>query len=130
MTKYAQFTNSLWGKALLVLTVVLVGGMLFYGMPEASASVQDAINKAGLNNTGGTEDGLLSEGKTLIYFMMAAGGLIIVGCLIMAAVKFAASSGNAQKRTDSIWWILGCFVGVWIVYKAFELAGWAINIGS
>ncbi|RKJ74890.1 hypothetical protein D7X33_18970 [Butyricicoccus sp. 1XD8-22] len=125
-----KLKNSFSVKAALVFSIALISLFLFYDTPEASASVQDAITKAGLTTGGGEEESLLGEGKALIYFLMAAGGLIIVGCLIVAAVKFAGSSGNSQKRSEAIMWIVGCFIGVWIVYKAFDLAGWAVNIGS
>jgi len=125
-----KLKNSVTVKAALLFGIALVSFLFFYDTPEAAASVQDAINKAGLSSGANQADGLLKEGKSLVYTIMAAGGLIIVGCLIIAAVKFAGSSGNSQKRSEAIMWIVGCFIGVYIVYKAFDLASWAINIGS
>lgn len=143
MTYLLKLKDKLSMKLLLALGITLISSMVLFHSPDLAfaenpkviassnpSSVSDAINKAGLTSDGKEGDGILTEGKTLIYFLMALGGLIIVGCLIMAAVKFAASSGNSSKRSESIMWIVGCFIGVWIVYKAFELAGWAINIGS
>ena len=117
-------------KTLLVASMLLIGFTFFGVTPEASASVTGAMSKAGITAGSGSGDGFISEGKTWIYFLMAIGGLVIVGCLIIAAIKFAASSGNAQKRTEAMWWIAGCFVGIYIVYKAFNLAGWAVSLGS
>lgn len=132
----AEKKTSLGGKTLILLSALFLSLMAFYGAgigvdnAYAADTVQDAINKAGLSSSAAEEDGLLDEGKALIYTLMAFGGLVIVGCLIIAAVKFAGSSGNSQKRSEAIMWIVGCFIGVWIVYKAFDLAGWAVNIGS
>ena len=130
MLQQIKNNKSILIKASVLACVLLLSFTVLGFFPEASASVSSAMKNAGISAGKGSGDGFLAEGKTFVYFLMAVGGLIIVGCIIIAAVKFAGSSGNAQKRTDAMWWIAGCFIGIYIVYKAFDLAGWAISLGS
>lgn len=125
------FNKTFLVKILMLASLMLFGFTVLGVTPEAFAadSVSDAMSKAGIKSGSGSGDDFIKEGKYFIYFLMAIGGLIIVGCMIMAALALSATK-NGQKRTDAIWWLVGCFAGSYIVYKAFELVGWSTSLGS
>ena len=92
-------------------------------------SNSSAATLAGISATSDDGKGAIDEGKGLVYFMMAAGFVIIAGCLVVAGVKLAAS-GTGQKRAEALIWVGGAFLGAFIVYKAFDLLGYAIGFSS
>lgn len=128
----ATFHKSSVKKVVAVFLLVMFA-MFMYSttgtIASADASSSDAAKMVGITPNKDEGKALIAEGKGVVYLMMAGGLVIIAGCLIIAGVKLSAA-GNGQKRAEAIMWVGGALIGAFIVYKAFDLLGYAINIGA
>lgn len=93
------------------------------------ASVQDSLNKAGITNTGDTS-GLFADLQNVVYLVMAVGGFWGVLWIIIGAMLLAGSGSNPQKRSGGIGALGVACVGLFVIYKAYDIAGWATGIGN
>lgn len=93
------------------------------------ASVQDSLSKAGIKNQGDTS-GLFADLQGVVYLIMALGGFWGVVWIIIGAMLLAGSGSNAQKRSGGIGALGVACVGLFVIYKAYDIAGWATGIGS
>lgn len=121
-------------KTVAVFTLIMMALMLYSatGMIDSADAARDANSAANLVGVKKVDDngkGLIDEGKGLVYLMMAGGFVIVAGCIVVAAVRLSAA-GNGQKRAEAMMWVGGCFVGGFLIYKAFDLLGYAISFGS
>ncbi|MFL0584283.1 hypothetical protein ACH0B6_17050 [Solibacillus silvestris] len=118
-------------KTVAVFTLIMMALMLYSatGMIDSADAANNAANLVGVKKVDDDGKGLIEEGKGLVYLMMAGGFVIVAGCIVVAAIKLSAA-GNGQKRAEAMMWVGGCFVGGFLIYKAFDLLGYAISFGS
>ncbi|MFE7064213.1 hypothetical protein ACFVAD_18950 [Sutcliffiella sp. NPDC057660] len=118
------------GKALILLAMTCFLTILAFA-PEASASVNDALSRAGINPNGDFEDsGVFEDLNKFVYFIMAIGGFWIIICLIWGGMTLAGSGGNPQKRTEGFMKLALVAVGAFIIIKAYDIAGWVAGLGT
>lgn len=95
----------------------------------ASANTAGALKKAGIKQTGNM-DGLYTDLNGVVFFVMALGGFWIVGMLVWGGMTLAGSGGNPQKRTEGFIKLSLVLVGAYIIFKAYDIAGWATGLGG
>ncbi|EAR66142.1 hypothetical protein B14911_10422 [Bacillus sp. NRRL B-14911] len=95
----------------------------------ASANVKNALREAGINQTGNI-DGMYTDLNAVVYFIMALGGFWIVGMLVWGGMTLAGSGGNPQKRTEGFIKLSLVLVGAYVIFKAYDIAGWATGLGG
>ena len=61
---------------------------------------------------------------------MALAGFWIVGMLVWGGMTLAGSGGNPQKRTEGFIKLSLTLVGAYIIFKAYDIAGWATGLGG
>lgn len=123
--------SSSFKKIVAVFTVIMMAMVVYSatGMIDTADAAGDAAKLVGVKTVNDDGKALIEEGKGLVYLMMAGGFVIIAGCIVIAAIKLAAA-GNGQKRAEAMLWVGGAFVGAFLVYKAFDLLGYAISFGT
>jgi len=96
---------------------------------SASASVKNALSNAGIKNTGNTT-GLFSDLQNVVYLVMGIGGFWGVLWIVIGSMILSGSGGNPQKRGTGIGALFVACVGLFVIYKAYDIAGWATGIGG
>lgn len=99
------------------------------GTIQSADAATGAADLVGVKKASDNGKGLIEEGKGLVYLMMAGGFVIVAGCIVVAAVKLSAAA-TGQKRAEATMWVGGAFIGAFLIYKAFDLLGYAISFGS
>jgi len=61
---------------------------------------------------------------------MGLGGLWSVFWIIVGAMTLSGSNGNPQKRALGIGALVTAAGGLFVIYKAWDIAGWAVSLGS
>jgi len=102
--------------------------VLGQGAVEA-ANVKDALKESGIKNTGDM-GGIYGDLNGVVYFVMALGGFWIVGMLVWGGMTLAGSGGNPQKRTEGFIKLSLVLVGAYVIFKAYDIAGWATGLGG
>lgn len=95
----------------------------------AGANVTEALRKSGINQTGNI-DGVYKDLNGIVFFIMALGGFWIVAMLVWGGMTLAASGGNPQKRTEGFLKLSLVIFGAWVIFKAYDIAGWATGLGG
>jgi len=95
----------------------------------ANANVTNALKESGIKNTGDLS-GIYGDLNNVVYFVMALGGFWIVGMLVWGGMTLAGSGGNPQKRTEGFIKLSLVLVGAYIIFKAYDIAGWATGLGG
>ncbi|MFP7442613.1 MULTISPECIES: hypothetical protein [Bacillus] len=95
----------------------------------ASANAKNALKEAGITQTGNI-DGMYTDLNAVVYFIMALGGFWIVGMLVWGGMTLAGSGGNPQKRTEGFIKLSLVLVGAYVIFKAYDIAGWATGLGG
>ena len=112
------------------LSVVVSGAFLaLFVSAQNALAVTGAFNKAGVNGTGNI-DGLYEDLDGVIKIVMTVGAFWAIGWLIVAGMTLSASGGNPQKRAGGIAALGMVLVGIFVIYKAYDIAGWATGIGK
>lgn len=94
-----------------------------------AANVKDALKQSGIKNTGDM-GGIYGDLNGVVYFVMALGGFWIVGMLVWGGMTLAGSGGNPQKRTEGFIKLALVLVGAYVIFKAYDIAGWATGLGG
>lgn len=115
-------------KSKLAAALVTLSAMSCVAHSHAYASVSGALRNAGINSSGNITNGLLPNLQKLVYIIMAIGGLWGVACLIVGGMLLAGSGPNPQKRTAGFFAICMAAVGIFVVYKAYDIASWAVGL--
>jgi len=118
--------------AMFVATILLVFAFTSSDLALASpggAKVSDALKESGISNTGDMS-GIYTDLTGVVYFIMALGGFWIVGMLVWGGMTLAGSGGNPQKRTEGFIKLALVLVGAYIIFKAYDIAGWATGLGG
>lgn len=115
----------------LVASASAVGFMAMINVQSAFAAsgINDAFGKAGIKDTGNM-DGLYDDLNKVVTFIITIGAFWAIAWLIVAGMQLAGSAGNPQKRNTGIVALGMVLVGLFIIYKAYDIAGWATGIGS
>jgi len=119
-----------WAKSLVgtIAAVIAVFAMNIKSA-AANANVSNALRESGINNTGDLS-GIYGDLNNVVYFVMALGGFWIVGMLVWGGMTLAGSGGNPQKRTEGFIKLSLVLVGAYIIFKAYDIAGWATGLGG
>ncbi|MDX1806398.1 MAG: hypothetical protein R3267_05195 [Paenisporosarcina sp.] len=96
---------------------------------SAAADVSSALKESGIKGTGDMS-GIYGDLSNVVYFVMALGGFWIVGMLVWGGMTLAGSGGNPQKRTEGFIKLALVLVGAYIIFKAYDIAGWATGLGG
>lgn len=102
---------------------------LFVSAQSALAGVNGAFTKAGVTGTGKI-DGLYEDLKGVVNIIITVGAFWAIAWLIIAGMTLSSSGGNPQKRSAGIVALGMVLVGIFVIYKAYDIAGWATGIGS
>lgn len=125
------FFASLAGKTTALATTLTLSA---YSITvTAHADEAGALKNAGITAGSLTGEGtasLFSNLKNVVYLIMGIGGLWAVGWIIIGGMLLAGSGSNPQKRTAGMGAIAVAAVGVYVIYKAYTIAGWAIGLGG
>ncbi|WP_282155796.1 hypothetical protein [Cytobacillus gottheilii] len=113
-----------------VITTFLVAFLLLASPAAANkADVTGALNESGISNTGNI-DGIYTDLNGVVYFIMALGGFWIVGMLVWGGMTLAGSGGRPEKRTEGFLKLSLVLVGAYVIFKAYDIAGWATGLGG
>lgn len=117
-----------WLKGLIAFVSVFVTGLMF-SINALAADVSNALKESGIEGTGDLS-GIYGDLNNVVYFVMALGGFWIVGMLVWGGMTLAGSGGNPQKRTEGFIKLALVLVGAYIIFKAYDIAGWATGLGN
>lgn len=98
---------------------------------EVSAEEKKEAKTKALNTTGFTEKLDLKAVEKLASIndmVMSVGIILCVLFVVVGGITLASSGGNATKRGIGIAAIICAGVGVFVVFKAKDIAGWVIGI--
>lgn len=117
-------------KIVLGLFTFLIAGFVLFSTAglEPVLAANNAIKDALGNGAANTGD-LVKDFKSIITIVMTIGILWVVLCIVIGAMLLSGSVGNPQRRTAGIIAVLCAAGGAWIIYKAYDIASWATNIG-
>ncbi|MFJ7890518.1 hypothetical protein ACIQYL_20875 [Lysinibacillus xylanilyticus] len=110
------------------LTFAFLSATVSASADESKALSNAGITKKALEGTG-TET-LFTNLNKVVYLVMAVGGIWAVIWIIIGGMLLSGSGSNAQKRTAGMGAIMVAAVGVYVIYKAYTIAGWALSIGG
>jgi hypothetical protein len=115
-------------------SAVVMGASLFLMQTHAFAeSADSALKKAGIESKsidGSGSDSLFGSFQSLIYIAMGVGGLWSVFWIVIGAMTLSGSNGNPQKRSLGIAALVTASLGLFVIYKAWDIAGWAVSLGQ
>lgn len=120
-----------WKRTGSLLSMLMLALFAFSDSALASSGVDvtSALKQSGISQTGDMS-GVYGDLNGVVYFIMAIGGFWIVGMLVWGGMTLAGSGGNPQKRTEGFIKLSLVLVGAWIIFKAYDIAGWATGIGG
>ncbi|MEK5071671.1 hypothetical protein [Sporosarcina sp. FSL K6-1508] len=116
-------------RVLGVAAVFMMVLLLMDSNAALAADVSDAMKQSGITKTGDMT-GIYKDLTGVVYFIMALGGFWIVGMLVWGGMTLAGSGGNPQKRTEGFIKLSLVLVGAYIIFKAYDIAGWATGLGG
>lgn len=102
-------------------------GTLLFSRKVSATSIADALSKSSAATGDMTE--AYANLTSIVYLIIAFGGFWIVGMLVWGAMTLAGSGGNPQKRTEGFIKISLTIVGAYIIYKSYDIAGYAMSFG-
>lgn len=116
---------------MLMATAMAFGATIMAGSTKASAAAA-ALNKVGIKagSLGNDTNGLFTSLKNIVYLIMSIGGLWSVAWIVIGGMLLAGSGQNPQKRTGGMAAIAVAAIGVFVIYKSNDIAGWAIGLGN
>lgn len=117
----------------LVFSLVFAFALIFspFVASESAYAADDAWSKAGIEADGSLEDSSIYEDlDSIIYFIMAIGGFWVIACLLFAGMRLSAAQGNPQARTQGFIGLVMAAVGLFVIVKAYDIAGWVAGFGG
>lgn len=113
----------------------LVGFINFLTNPiatlAAGVKAKDALKDVGINTSTNVEAaGLYEDLNSIVYIIMAVGGIWTIACLIFAGMRLSAAQGNPQARTQGLIGIAMAALGLFIIVKAYDIAGIVASMGG
>jgi hypothetical protein len=120
-----MFSNKV--KSFLSLAPLAVYAFLMFSPNSADA----AWKKAGITPTGDIKNSsIYGDLSNIVYFIMAVGGFWVLACLIFAGMRLSAAQGNPQARTQGFVGLAMSALGLFIIVKAYTIAGWVAGFGG
>jgi hypothetical protein len=117
-------------KSFLALAPLAVYAFLMFS-PFKVAAAEDAWKKAGITPNGDIKNSsIYGDLSNIVYLVMAVGGFWVLICLIFAGMKLSAAQGNPQARTAGFVGLAMSALGLFIIVKAYTIAGWVAGFGS
>jgi hypothetical protein len=114
-------------KTLAALTPLAVYAFMMFSPKPAAA----AWKKAGITPSGDIKNSsIYGDLNNVVYLVMAVGGFWVLMCLIFAGMKLSAAQGNPQARTQGFIGLAMAGLGLFIIVKAYTIAGWIAGFGS
>lgn len=103
--------------------------------PSVVSAETDGLTefKKSANITSKTETastGIKGDLDQVIIILMTIGGVWSIFWLIIGAMMLQGSAGNPQKRGQGIACLVTALVGVFIIVKVYDIAGWVANLGT
>lgn len=90
-----------------------------------------AWKKAGITPNGSIENsGIYDDLDSLIYLIMAIGGFWIIGCIVFAGLRLSSAQTNPQMRTQGFIGLAMALIGLFIIVKAYDIAGFVAGFGN
>lgn len=132
-TQKKGFLNSFKGKLAMTSTMV---SSIYLGaiLPVFAGPNEDAANKAltdaGITQQAVNESSLMADLQKVVFVVMGIGALWSVFWIIVGGMLLAGSGSNAQKRTGGMAAIGVACIGVYVIYKAYSIAAWAVSLGK
>lgn len=123
-------------KVLLGLFTVMVAAFMLFGSAGivdpvfAADPINDALKNSGVKTGTNVEaSGLYDDFENIIVIVMTIGILWSLLCIIFGGMLLSGSGGNPQRRTTGIIAVLCSAAGIFVIYKAYDIAGWVASIG-
>lgn len=115
-------------------STLLVGSTMFLIQAQAFADkADDALKAAGIESksiNGEGKDSFFGSFTSLIYIAMGFGALWSILFIVIGAMQLSGSNGNPQKRALGIGSLFTATIGLFIIYKAWDIGGWAVSLGQ
>ncbi|MGE7843562.1 hypothetical protein ACQKNX_22635 [Lysinibacillus sp. NPDC093712] len=115
-------------------SAVVMGTTMFLIQTHAFADkADDALKAAGIESKsidGSGKDSFFGSVTNLIFIVMGIGGLWSILFIVIGAMTLSGSNGNPQKRAIGIGSLFTAAIGLFIIYKAWDIGGWAISLGK
>ncbi|WP_374717713.1 hypothetical protein [Neobacillus sp.] len=110
------------------LVMAAVFGMSYFGFIDPAEA---AWKKAGITPDGKvSNNGIYKDLENIVYLTMAVGGFWVILCLLFAGMKLSAAQGNPQNRTQGFIGLAMASIGLFVIVKAYDIAGWIAGFGS
>jgi len=112
----------------LVMAGVFTFALVVFSPEEAAA----AWKKAGITPQGDLKNSkIYDDMKEVIYLITGVGAIWALGCIIFAGMRLsAAQGGNPQARSQGIVGLLMAGIGIWVIVKAQDIAGYFAGFGA
>lgn len=118
-----------WNKLGISLAVAL--GITPFMVSNEAYAANDAWKKAGITPDGNLKNSsIYSDLDSIIYLIMAVGGFWVIACLLFAGMKLSAAQGNPQARTQGFIGLAMAAIGLFIIVKSYDIAGWIAGFGG
>jgi hypothetical protein len=118
--------------AIAFLAVNTVGNIIDPQVAHASAG--DAFRDgAGISGSADSEDATKDITKDLnkiVILVITIAGLWSILWLVIGGMMLQGSNGNPQKRGQAIGSLACCALGIIIIVKAYDIAGYMAGLGS
>ncbi|MGF9979097.1 hypothetical protein [Viridibacillus arvi] len=115
----------------LYLAAACLAALVSFGIVEptlAAGSIDGSISNAGINKSKGTAS-LFKDLKEVVYLVMGIGGVWSVVWVVIGGMLLSGAGSNPQKRSAGMGAILCACVGLFVIYKAYDIASWAVGLG-
>lgn len=113
-------------SALLTMASAFAFSFFTYSNPAAAA-----WKKAGITPKGDIKNSsIYTDLSNIVYLIMAVGGFWVIICLLFAGMRLSAAQGNPQARTQGFIGLAMSALGLFIIVKAYTIAGWVAGFGS
>jgi hypothetical protein len=117
-------------KILFTLMSIVAFNFFVFSPISALAVDKEGWKKSGITSGGSLKDSTIyTDLENIVYFIMAIGGFWVIACLLFAGMKLSAAQGNPQARTQGFVGLAMSALGMFVIVKAWEIAGWVAGFG-
>jgi hypothetical protein len=117
-------------KSLMTLMSIIAFNFFVFSPISAFAADTNGWQKSGITSKGDLKNSTIyTDLDNIIYFLMAIGGFWVIACLLFAGMKLSAAQGNPQARTQGFVGLAMSALGMFVIVKAYEIAGWVAGFG-
>lgn len=134
MRYYNQKRGNFKTKLATATTTVAATSCLVHTSAFAAVDPASALQKgAGIKSVdidGSGTDSLFDSLQQVVYLVMAVGGFWGILWIVIGGMMLAGSNSNPQKRSGGIAALCVAAIGLFVIYKSYDIAGWAVNLGN